>query len=134
MSVTTGTFPGVRIVDMPDLGALNDTSSVVGERAGSGRFSAVAIANYVSAYAQQWSVKSWGAKGDGTTDDTAAIQAAVNAAAPRGTIIFPPGTYRTTVSISVPPGVSIVGGGQASIIAPATAGQAALNLINTIQL
>ena len=49
MSVTTGTFPGVRIVDMPDLGAVNDTSSVVGERAGSGRFSASALRAYALA-------------------------------------------------------------------------------------
>ena len=37
MSVTTGTFPGIRIFDMPDLGAVTDTSSLVGEHAGSGR-------------------------------------------------------------------------------------------------
>ena len=46
MSVTTGTFPGVRIVDMPDLGAVTDTSSMVGERAGSGRFAATALRAY----------------------------------------------------------------------------------------
>ena len=46
MSTTTGTFPGVRIVDMPDLGAVTDTSSLVGEHAGSGRFGATAFRNY----------------------------------------------------------------------------------------
>jgi hypothetical protein len=40
------------------------------------------------------SVKDYGATGNGTTDDTAAIQAAVNAAATFGaTVFFPPGTY-----------------------------------------
>ena len=48
MSVTTGTFPGVRIVDMPDLGAVNDASSVIGEHAGSGRFSAPALRAYAT--------------------------------------------------------------------------------------
>lgn len=41
------TVTGVRIVDMPDLGAVNDTSSVVGERAGSGRFAALALRSYI---------------------------------------------------------------------------------------
>ena len=40
---------GVRIVDMPDLGVVDDTSSVVGERAGSGQFSALALRDYVLA-------------------------------------------------------------------------------------
>jgi hypothetical protein len=48
MSVTTGTFPGVRIVDMPDLGPFNSASSLVGERAGSGRFSATGLTNYLT--------------------------------------------------------------------------------------
>lgn len=123
MSVTTGTFPGIRIVDMPDLGAASETSSVVGERAGSGRFTMNAIANYASN-----TVMRWGAIGDGFADDTSAIQAAANA----GVVIFPAGTYRITAAISIPPGVSVIGVGPASIIAPATAGQAAFNLINAV--
>jgi hypothetical protein len=39
----------IRIVEMPDLGAVNDSSSVVGERAGSGRFSAIALRAYCAA-------------------------------------------------------------------------------------
>ncbi|MFL6601838.1 MAG: glycosyl hydrolase family 28-related protein [Steroidobacteraceae bacterium] len=47
-------------------------------------------------------VKAYGAVGNGTTDDTAAIQAAVNAARSLGlTLYFPAGTYKTTSSISV---------------------------------
>jgi hypothetical protein len=43
------------------------------------------------------------AAGDGTTDDTAAVQAALNAAATRGScnLYFPPGTYRIS-SLSIP--------------------------------
>jgi len=41
------------------------------------------------------SVKDFGAKGDGTTDDTTAIQAAINAVAVAGGVLyFPPGTYK----------------------------------------
>ena len=46
MTITTGTFPGVRIVDMPNLGAVTDASSFVGELAGSGRFTAPALKTY----------------------------------------------------------------------------------------
>jgi len=47
MSVT---IDGIRIVDMPDIGVVTDASSVVGEHAGSGRFAATAIRDYVAAY------------------------------------------------------------------------------------
>jgi hypothetical protein len=41
---------------------------------------------------QVFDVKAYGATGDGAADDTAAIQAAINAAGP-GTVYFPAGTY-----------------------------------------
>lgn len=43
----------------------------------------------------------YGAVGDGTTDDTAAIQAAINALPRGGVIKFPPGDYRTTAALVV---------------------------------
>ena len=49
MSMTT-TYTGIRIADFPDLGAFTDTSSVVGEHAGSGRFDAIAVRDYVANY------------------------------------------------------------------------------------
>jgi hypothetical protein len=106
MSVTTGTFPGVRIVDMPDLGAVNDASSMVGERAGSGRFAATAFRSYVSSYIAAglpWiNVRDWGAKGDGATDDTAAINAAYAAVPASGAVVlFPQGVYLTSSPILV---------------------------------
>ena len=91
--MSTTVFPGVRIVDMPDLGVVTDTSSVVGEHAGSGRFSATQLRSYNNmvvatgstvprSNADRWStianVLDYGAIGDGVANDTAAIQAAVS--------------------------------------------------------
>jgi len=46
-------------------------------------------------------IRRYGAKGDGSTDDTAAIQAAFNALA-KGTILFfPAGTYRISAGLSI---------------------------------
>lgn len=55
----------------------------------------------------------YGAVGDGATDDTSAIQAAMNAAsaAGGGTVFFPSGTYRHTAALSFPPSVSLLGVG-----------------------
>ena len=56
------------------------------------------------------SVKDFGAVGDGTTDDTAAIQAAINAAS---TVLFPSGpsgtTYRITSTLTVPANKTLIG-------------------------
>ena len=49
-------------------------------------------------------VKDFGARGNGSTDDTAAIQAAVNQG---GTIYFPPGNYVLTSTVTIPPTAQI---------------------------
>jgi hypothetical protein len=46
-STTVPATGGVRIGDMPDLGTVTDSASFVGELAGSGRFSALALRSYV---------------------------------------------------------------------------------------
>src|SRR6185295_9786639 len=49
------------------------------------------------------SVKDFGARGDGSTDDTAAIQAAIDACGSNScTVVFPPGNYviRDTIVVS----------------------------------
>src|SRR5262245_56022619 len=38
-------------------------------------------------------VKDWGAKGDGRTDDSSAIQNAIQSSGGNATVFFPPGTY-----------------------------------------
>jgi hypothetical protein len=66
-------------------------------------------------------VNSYGAKGDGITNDTAAIQAAIDAcaAAGGGIVWFPLGRYKTTRSLLVRAGaIALVGTGYASVIAP----------------
>jgi hypothetical protein len=56
------------------------------------------------------SVKALGAKADGKTDDTAAIQRAIDAMAEKGGIILlPAGRYRINGSIQVKPGVTVKG-------------------------
>jgi hypothetical protein len=54
--------------------------------------------------------RNYGALGDGTTDDTAAIQAALTAGS--GTVVyFPPATYRVNASLFVLPNTTLLGYG-----------------------
>ena len=59
------------------------------------------------------SVKDFGARGDGVTDDTSAIAKAILAARTRGTLIFPSGTYLVS-----PTGGEVCGGGVAFGVPP----------------
>lgn len=54
------------------------------------------------------SVMDYGAVGNGTTDDTAAIQAALDAAAP-GAVVLLPRTHAVTAPIKIPPQVTLRG-------------------------
>lgn len=56
------------------------------------------------------SVRSSGAVGNGATDDTAAIQSAINSAVAAGKVVYIDyGLYLITSTISIPPGAKIVG-------------------------
>jgi len=72
------------------------------------------------------SVKDFGAVGDGVTDDTLQVQAAINhvASIGGGEVYFPPGSYRTTQTITIStPGVSLFGAsGGPSILSSAVFG------------
>ncbi|CAB5145000.1 Pectate lyase superfamily protein [uncultured Caudovirales phage] len=85
--------------------AAMDASTVSYTPAGAGALNT----NVQSKLRESVSVRDFGAKGDGTTDDTAAINAAntyVASLAHGGTVFFPDGLYRTTANISIPAGVS----------------------------
>lgn len=79
----------------------------------------------------------YNAKGDGATNDTAAIQAAINAStstAPK-LVYFPTGTYIITAALTIPfsPGFSMVGEGPYnSVIQQNTAGQACFIFANDL--
>jgi len=59
------------------------------------------------------SVKDFGAVGDGTTDDTAAIQDAIDSSLE---VRIPIGTYKVTSSLSLREGSSVIGSGQISSV------------------
>jgi len=58
---------------------------------------------------QTVSVRDYGAKGDGTTDDTAAFQSALSAVAKPGVVSIPAGTYRITQTLELTTGVVLRG-------------------------
>ncbi len=62
-----------------------------------------------------YNVKAFGAEGDGTTDDRAAIQAAIDAAEAdaHGFVYMPPGHYRIGAKLTIPEHVILQGSGSA---------------------
>lgn len=74
-----------------------------------------ALASFVGLF---YNVKSpaYGAVGNGSSDDTSAVQAAINAAVAGngGIVFFPPGSYRLTSTLSIGLGVSLMGCGAAT--------------------
>lgn len=52
-------------------------------------------------------VKDFGAKGDNVTDDTAAIQVALDACLMGGIVYLPAGGYRTSAPLTIPPAVTL---------------------------
>ncbi|MBL7487085.1 glycosyl hydrolase family 28-related protein [Frankia sp. AgW1.1] len=83
-------------------------------------------------------VKEFGAKGDGSTDDTAAIAAAVTFATPAsiyaqsGTVFFPAGNY-ITGQINLPERVALVGVGLATQLTLRSSATSVENLIMNVQ-
>jgi len=57
------------------------------------------------------SVKDFGAKGDGVSDDTAAIQAAINSLPNGGIVYMPPGDYKVSATLLVHNGITLQGSG-----------------------
>lgn len=74
------------------------------------------------------SVLDFGAKGDSSTDDTAAIQAALSSGA--GTVLLNPGTYKIS-SVSVPAGVTLAGAGAYQSVLQTNSATATAVFMNT---
>lgn len=72
--------------------------TIVAPTAGGGR--------WLRAYSSAINVRWFGAKGDDSTNDTAAIQSAINVG---GIVYVPAGIYRTAVPLRLPTGVSLIG-------------------------
>jgi hypothetical protein len=65
------------------------------------------------ANAGMYNVKAYGALGNGSTDDTAAIQAAIDAAEAAGAALFiPAGTYITSAALDITGPITILGAGR----------------------
>jgi hypothetical protein len=63
------------------------------------------------------SVKEFGATGDGVTDDTAAIQAAINSLTAGGIVYLPGATYIVSSTLNIPvSNVKMMGSGNATVI------------------
>ncbi len=102
---------GTTVFSVPEgTGISPNASGVVYDPAGTG-----AVATTVQAKLRQTiSVKDFGALGDGSTNDTVALQAAIVAAA-GATLYIPEGDYRYT-TLTIAAGMSIVGDGAGSLL------------------
>src|SRR6185295_15308168 len=58
------------------------------------------------------SVMDYGAKGDGVTDDTSAIQKAINATPTGGKLVFPTAVFKTTAPLKLHSNMTIAGASQ----------------------
>lgn len=99
-----GTDPA-RLVDLTNP-AVGTFSSVTGDITGS-----TITAGALTTFNAQ-SIKAFGATGNGTTDDTSAIQAAINATPTGGTLKIPTGTYLISSTLTRNTQINIVGDGQ----------------------
>jgi hypothetical protein len=160
---------GLRISQLPDLGAVQDNDVFPATRANSGKISAAAIKAYVStdlaALGPAGTVTSssrfagvgqagtgyftpdairdyvntgkvfypYGATGNGVTDDSPAIQAAINLAssAGGGTVLLPVGRFKLLSSLTIRPYVRLQGmGGVSSTLVLASASMAGVQMLN----
>lgn len=82
------------------------------------------VTSVVTAAKFDWvSVKTWGAKGDGVTDDTVAIQAAATAAV-GSTLYLPEGVYLTSGTIHITEATNVRFAGRGSVLKYTGAGSA----------
>lgn len=117
------TSAGVQIWSNDNVSGINDFTAIYSALSASTGSSLIgynqgstgAVTETVQAKLKQTlSVKDFGAKGDGTTDDTAAINAALLAISSGGALYFPTGTYKITSAITIPTHIKLYGDGSGS--------------------
>ena len=114
-----GRFTGV-VTATSFTGNLTGTASTANNVSSTININTTGIITATGGFSGMWiSAKNFGAKGDGTTNDTVAIQNALNSLTSGGTLYIPPGTYIVSAAagtdafaaIGVPSNVRIVGAG-----------------------
>ena len=104
----------VQAVSIIDSGVSDPTSSVTGQeffRTDLGTHEIYTNGQWIKQDLGVFNAKAFGAKGDGITDDTAAIQAAIDAVPSSGGVVFiPVGIYRLTSTINLKPNMVLRGG------------------------
>ncbi|KAI0051873.1 glycoside hydrolase family 55 protein [Auriscalpium vulgare] len=109
----TGTTAGGRYLQ----GNINNIPKASSLLDSSGRIFGKTRPTYANYAASQFvSVKSQGARGDGNTDDTAALQAVFNNYAGCKIIYFDSGTYIVSSTLTIPAGSQVVGEAWAAIM------------------
>jgi hypothetical protein len=128
---TAGVFDGVHVSASVTRGNYAETAAVATEATGNATARAGSFGVYVEGgtsptvllFGQTYlsgggsggssfpwpSVTDYGAVGDGTTDDTAAIQAAITACAEYETLFFPIGTYKITSTLTLAKAIRLLG-------------------------
>ncbi|HQT62197.1 glycosyl hydrolase family 28-related protein [Acidiphilium sp.] len=99
---------GIFVVNAADTTSADNGGTIIVDAAGR---------RWYRQYENALSVKWFGAKGDNTTDDTTAIQNAINALPPSGVLFVPPGRYLLSNQITIStPGVAVIGAGWSSAV------------------
>ena len=110
------TITGSQLVDKTVGTAKIADASITSDKIADGAVTAEKIALSVrQSLSIYTNVRDFGAKGDGTTDDTAAIKAAI-AAAGGGTVFFPLGTYVVSDTLVQPDMQTWLGAGTAAVL------------------
>ena len=99
----------------------NSESAVASDTMGAPKTAVTQPANSVN-------LKDLGVKGDGQTDDQAAIQAALDKATPGTVLWLPPGTYNHSGVLRIPGGVTLTGAGDSTVLKATDPNHAAVML------
>ena len=114
LDVTLATWDNITGIN--GTGIATNAANVQYDPAGAG-----AVSTTVQAKLRQTvNVKDYGATGDGTTDDSASILAALNACGSYGTVFFAAGTYVVGSQINIPQNNITIDGQGATLIAKAS--------------